>query len=102
MSDSTWPEALLPPPFYDDIGEYDMTKEELRLLNDLAKQIDGIAISTTAISTVLIGIKGTQNGGVVKQVEKNTSKISSLNKWIYIAVGIGIGSGIIGGFQFFV
>jgi len=77
-----------------------MTKDEHEKINDLTKMVDAIAIDVSVIKTVLLGAPESKNGGLVEVVEVNKRSVSSLKKYVYIAIGIAIGSGIFGGIQF--
>jgi len=59
----------------------------------LDDKLDGIQKTVTEIATVLIGIPGTQEGGLVEKVKCNSNRIRRVE---LIVAGI-LGSGALGG-----
>ena len=49
------------------------------------------------LSTVLLGVEGTKNGGLVRDVNFMKVDVSKLKKYFWLLVGLLLGSGVLGG-----
>lgn len=74
-----------------------MTKDERAKLDELAKQIDAMAIDISVIKTSLLGVSETENGGLTATVGQHNKTISIIWKILWVIVGVLIGLGILGG-----
>ena len=52
--------------------------------------------SVTQVKTVLLGVPGTQNGGLVQRVDEVCNSHYKLKRQFYILIGVLIGSGVLG------
>ena len=88
--------------------DWKMTKDEQEKINSLTKMVDSISLDMSVvkkevvqISTVLLGVPETKNGGLMEVVERNRDSISTLKKCFWVIVGILIGTGILYGVQIY-
>ncbi len=60
------------------------------------QMIQEIHDATIQLKTILLGIPGTENGGLVAEVKELSGSHYKLKKGFWILIGILIGSGILG------
>jgi hypothetical protein len=65
-------------------------------LRDIQSKITEIDSRTIRIETVLLGVPGTQNGGLCGQVEEHGRVLSTLKRNFWILVAFLTGSGVLG------
>ena len=77
-------------PFYNSMEAYQMEqKSDSQLIEETHSTV-------IELKTVLLGIPGTSNGGLVKQVNDVSKSHGRLKRNFWILVGILIGSGLLG------
>ena len=83
-------------PFYDSKEEYDMTtKTELEVIGEIRECQSEMRVDIAEIKAVLVGIRNTQNGGLVKRVNEQEERIGKLTTRVWLVVVALAGSGVI-------
>lgn len=76
--------------FYNSLEAYQMEKTDRQLMEETHGTV-------TELKTVLLGVPGTSNGGLVKQVNDVSKSHSRLKRNFWLLCGVLIGSGLLSG-----